>query len=149
MLDRVGDAAHLPSGLEEANMRRIGMAAALVWALAGTAMAADTPRQFDLSCTGTIKDPTSGALSPWSMELSVDLKAKTWCVKGCDSAHAISRIEPDRLWLRQDLLSSSGDRMFMAVDRTTGGLTARDETGHAIQASCALAPFTRYAHRLF
>ena len=140
---------NLAGAAEEANMRRIGTVAVLVWALASATALADTPRQFDLACTGAIKDPASGASSPWSMELSVDLKAKTWCVKGCDSAHAISRIEPDRLWLRQDLLSSSGDRMFMAVDRTTGELTARDETGHAIQASCSLAPFTRYAHRLF
>jgi hypothetical protein len=129
-------------------MRRIGTAAAMIGLLAGAA-AADTPKQFDLACTGSIRDPAGGQASPWSMELAVDLKAKTWCPPGCDAPRGISRIEPDRVWLRQDMLGGEGERMFMAVDRSTGDLTARDEKGRRIEASCRLAPFTRFSKRLF
>lgn len=121
-------------------MGRIGFAAIAIWALASAAEAG--PKQFDLACDGATSN--AGASSPWSVKLSVDLAAHTWCEQGCQTARPIVRIEPTRVWFRDDQARAMPGQPapFMSVDRMTGQLSARDANGAVIDATCRLAPFT-------
>jgi hypothetical protein len=131
-------------------MRALGMAALAVWALAA-APALATPKQFDLTCTGTVKDASGADAQPWSTRLSVDLNTKAWCATGCVSAQPIARMESSRVWLRDDGLRNANDPTapILSINRLTGELTARDENGRRMQATCQLAPFTRFEKKLF
>jgi hypothetical protein len=128
-----------------------GAIALLVMMAAASGAAAATPRQFDLDCSGSQKTAATGAEAAWSKRLSLDLDAKLWCEAGCASGNPIGRMDPDKVWLRGDPGAASRDPTapMMYVDRMSGELTARDGAGQSFDATCHLAPFTRFERRLF
>ena len=100
------------------------------------------PRQFDLVCSGELRDDATGSASPWSTRIAVDLDAAAYCDPACVSARPIARIEPGVIYFEDEPAVT-----FMA-NRATGNFlkswVAGTATGH-----CAVATFTAMPKKQF
>jgi hypothetical protein len=131
-------------------MRAAGLALALI--IGGAASASAAPRvQFDLVCTGSIKDAGApdDAAKPWSDRIAVDLAAGAYCEGLCEAPRALVLVEPGAIVFDGPRAADGQlpDRGF-AVNRMTGEIYKRDAAATA-SGKCRPDKFTPFSHRLF
>lgn len=98
------------------------VAAVSFMAAAGGAHAAD---QFDLLCTGTVKQRANGKPSPYQKTYRIDIATNRWCVDACAQAGAIFAVTASKLTLMEATDSSKstdGSALTHEIDRTSGAL---------------------------
>ena len=125
-------------------MRIAALAAILVIGWGAAAQAA--PRaQFDLACTGTVKDAAGGPDRPWKDRVAIDLAAGSFCEGMCEAPRPLALVEPGYIYFEGG--PTTPDHSF-AVNRMNGDIAKRDATSSAT-GKCQAEKFTPFSHRLF
>lgn len=103
-------------------MVRTTLVAAIALLFASPSLAAD---QFDLLCTGQLKQGVSSKASPHSQTYRIDLTGNRWCVGACTETRPIYSATSSMLTLMEGADSSKsadGSALTHNIDRTTGAL---------------------------
>jgi hypothetical protein len=132
-------------------MRLAALTAFLVigWGVAAQA----APRvQFDLVCTGTIKDAgvPEGSGHAWNDRVAVDLAAGSYCEGMCEAPRPLAAVEPGFIFFEGGRGPDGQvpiDHGF-AVNRMNGDIYKRDAVSSA-SGKCRPDKFTPFSHRLF
>jgi hypothetical protein len=114
---------------------------------------AQTKDQFDLICTGTTTD-VQQAEKPWSLRLSVDLKAGQFCFSGCKAISSIARIEPGEIVFKDDPPSEGFDIDKLTVSRADGSISSMMASRSfgfldVAKGTCTVGPFTPFPKTMF
>lgn len=114
-------------------------------------VAAASPSQFDLTCTGhqTVTDVNGKATSEFANHLRIDVDAKKWCEGECKVQHLLDKAEPTYFHLTPERRAPFPAHLDQ-IDRETGKYIYIDVSPAPYnlimrtEAQCSSAPFTGF-----